>query len=1154
MFAKNQDGLGFSTFLFKERNGLINLDPIWDFDRSLAHMDKTSNPAYWGMDTDRDTFFTRLWFQYLRYDSDFWPVWLDRWQAIREGPLSDASMVARIDGYEAELSTAAIRNYERWGGVLDPSLWAGEVDDIRTYVLARAQWIDDQLIDPPVFNQAGGMVAPGFQLTISGPSTKYYTLDGSEPRALGGSPAGSTYGSPITISENTRVKARAWDGSTFTQAPVTWPWSPLAEAMFVVDPAPLAITEIMYHPRPPSTGGEMLYTASDFEFIEIQNTSASSCLLVGVQLLNGVEFDLSEASNDSLNAGQYGVLVRNLEAFKIRYPDWASRNILGTYSGRLSDGGEKIKMGYGLTDLLPLASFDYEDDWFPCTDGEGFSLVLNDPQSDPVSWDSKAAWGHSSAMDGSPGQVNPVPAYSPGTLVINEVLSHQDTDNPGDWIELHNTTGSGINIGGWFLSDSRGDLKKYTISGGTTIPANGYMVFNEHDHFGDYFALSEHGDSVYLSAGSGGELSEPAYREVEHFGGQERDVTFGRHVRSDGSADFPAMDSATPGAINSGPQVGPVVIEEIMYHPPFGGQEYLTLRNASGSTVPLYDPANPSNTWKVTGIDFTFPPGVELTVGDSLLLIRDKITPALFRSIYSVPASVEIFAYSGELNNGAETLVVKKPGTPETQTGYVPMITVDQVKYNDSAPWPVAADGLGKALGRINSASYANDVANWQAAEANYVPMMYSLIVTSGTGDGDYTQGTVVPVEAETVPQHTFVSWAGDVSGILNETAAATTLTMPASNVTVTAMYVSNVMFRLTVNAGSGDGEYTASTIVPVEAVQTNLAFVRWIGNVSGVANVLNPTTTLTMPSQNITLTALHATSTSFFEQGAVWKYNDLGQNLGTAWQALGYDDSSWPSGAAQLGYGDGDEATELGYGGDKDNKYITTYFRKNFSVTDPSLVSYLTLRLLRDDGAVVYINGVEVARDRMGTGTVGYQMLSPVGQVGGDEEDTFYEFSLSPSALISGSNMMAVEIHQQALTSSDISFDAELAGFLTVDPATMDGDADGMYDAWETNYFGTTEGGLPGVDSDGDGSVNSNEFVAGTQPTNADSFFQIDAFDGSQLSWTVVPGRTYSVYWTDRLQNPFVQIAENPSGGNFTTTQSLINPVGFYQIKVRLE
>ena len=1100
VFANNADGLRLSTFYHKDRDELLKMGPIWDFDRSMGSENdaRAVNPEVWSLATDSKFFFRNggpLWFSLWSNEPDFWMVWADRWQLMRNGPLSEVAMNERIDRYQAELADAAIRNFERWeghGGNPDPdhfmfpipssSEWTNKVEVFRNHVQVRGNWIDDQLVDPPVFNQNGGLVSSGFELSMTEPQPSYYTLDNSDPRASDGNPSGASYSSSITITENTLVKARAWNGLSFTYAPSTWPWSPLSEAMFVVDPAPLAITEIMYHPRPPATSGEMIYTASDFEFIEIQNTSASSCLLVGVQLLNGVEFDLTEASSASLGAGQYGVLVRNLEAFKVRYPSWASLTILGTYSGRLNDGGEQMKMGYGLINLLPLASFDYEDDWFPCTDGEGFSLVLNNAQSAPSSWDSKAAWRHSSGADGSPGVADPAPAYAPGTIVINEVLSHQDTDNPGDWIELHNTTGSPIDIGGWFLSDSRGTLMKYTIPAGTTVPANGYFVFTEKNHFGSAFALSEHGDSVYLSAGSGGALLEPACRAVQDFGGQERDVTFGRTIRSDGSATFPSMVSATMGYANSAPRIGPVVIQEIMYHPPFGGQEYLTLSNTSGSMVPLYDPANPSNTWNVSGIDFAFPIGVELTAGDSLLLIRDKMTPALFRSVYGVPESIEIFAYSGELDNGAETLVLKKPGTPEALTGYVPLIVVEQVKYNDSAPWPPEADGEGKDLSRISLTAYANDVANWQAMTASYGPPMYVLTVISGTGDGIYTEGSVVSIDAAT----------------------------------------------------------------------TNLSFVQWIGNVSGVENIQSSLTSLTMLPQDITVSALYSAVT-FFNAGAEWKYHDQGENLGTAWQSPSYDDSGWKQGAALLGYGEGDETTVVSYGGDSRNKYITTYFRKHFTVANAALLDQVTMELLRDDAAVVYINGVEVVRDMLPEGEINYLTLAPA-FVDGARERTFYSFVLSPSVLVDGNNVIAVEIHQQAKTSSDISFDAELSGVLTVDTATADGDVDGMYDSWETNHFGSTEASLPSGDPDEDGSVNKDEFIAGTLPLEPSSFFRIDQTQDSEITWATVPGRTYSVYWTDDLETPFISIIEEVPDGRFAELYNSTNLTGFFRVGVGMD
>jgi hypothetical protein len=1095
MFANNADGLVFSTFYHKDRNGLVQMGPVWDFDRSMSCDNdlRASNPTVWGLSNNPVAFFQNsgsLWFRSLALsNAAFWVTWVDRWQAMRKGPLSDVAMSARIEGYRLEITNAATRNYTKWPGHLNTSgalvvtNWSGKVDVMKNHVLTRVAWIDDQLIDPPAFNHPGGLVSGGFPLAMTGPQNIYFTLNGSDPRAVGGSPAGTLYSSTLTITSNTMVKARCWNGTAFVDAPTTWPWSALTETVFVVDPAPLAITEIMYHPRPPSGATELSYSTSDFEFIEIHNTRNSPCSLVGVRFLDGLTFDFTYGNLLTLGARAYGVVVRNLDAFKARYSDWASRNVLGTFTGGLSDSGEKVMLGYAPTNMLPLVSFDYEDDWYPSTDGEGFALALNDPLSAPATWDNKQAWRPSSAPDGSPGQANPAPAYPQGSVVINEVLSHQDTDNPGDWIELRNTTGSSINIGGWFLSDSRGNLKKYAIPGGTLIPANGYVVVNEHDHFGAFFALSEHGDAVYLSAGSGGNLSVPAYREFQDFGGQNRDVTFGRHVRSDGIVDFPAMASPTIGLSNSAPKVGPIVIREIMNHPPTNGYEYLKLVNTSGATVPLYDPAYPSNVWKVAGIDFTFPPGVQMLAGGSLLLVRDLISPAQFRATYGVPASIEIFSYTGALDNDTDAIVLKQPGTPEIGTGYVPSIVVEQVKYSDRAPWPVAVNG--KALIRISNTAYANDPSNWQAAYSAYTPTRFLLVVQSGSGDGDYSTGSVVPIQADP--------------------------------------------------PGAGR------------------VFVRWIGNVSAVADVQSSATTVTMPPQGVTLTALYSSNTVFIATNTVWKYRDLGQDLGTAWRAPLYNDSVWSNGPSPLGYGNGGLATVVGFGPISTNKYPTTYFRKSFVVNNASAVGNLDLGLLRDDGAVVYLNGVEVVRDNMPAGTIDYSTLAS-STVSGANENTYFPFVISPLVLVTGTNVMAAEIHQRETKSSDLTFAAGLEGFLAVDFALQDGDADGMLDGWEVNYFGSTESGLPGVDSDGDGSLNVNEAVAGTVPTNAASFFRIEQANPAGFSWTAVPGRKYSVERTSNLQQPFSQIATGLTVGSYLINSVTNVAPNYYRISVKLE
>ncbi len=160
--------------------------------------------------------------------------------------------------------------------------------------------------------------------------------------------------------------------------------------------------------------------------------------------------------------------------------------------------------------------------------------------------------------------------------------------------------------------------------------------------------------------------------------------------------------------------------------------------------------------------------------------------------------------------------------------------------------------------------------------------------------------------------------------------------------------------------------------------------------------------------------------------QGAVWKYRDDGSDQGAAWTSAGFNDNDWSSGNTQLGYGDGDEATVIGYGPDTGAKYTTTYFRHSFVVADPSAYASLQLRLLRDDGAVVYLNGVEVVRSNMPDGPIDY--LTPAGtNLSGTDEDTFVEFLVNPGLLANGLNVLAVEVHQFSGSSADISFDLTL-------------------------------------------------------------------------------------------------------------------------------
>lgn len=161
---------------------------------------------------------------------------------------------------------------------------------------------------------------------------------------------------------------------------------------------------------------------------------------------------------------------------------------------------------------------------------------------------------------------------------------------------------------------------------------------------------------------------------------------------------------------------------------------------------------------------------------------------------------------------------------------------------------------------------------------------------------------------------------------------------------------------------------------------------------------------------------------------GSVWKYLDNGSDQGTAWRATAFNDATWASGPAELGYGEGDEATVVGYGPSSTAKYITTYFRRTFTIGDINAYQGFLLRLKKDDGAIVYANGTEVMRANMNQGTNSYTSTAYTG-IGGTEESLLFELLLPKSTFITGTNCLAVELHQDAATSSDLSFDLQLTG-----------------------------------------------------------------------------------------------------------------------------
>lgn len=165
----------------------------------------------------------------------------------------------------------------------------------------------------------------------------------------------------------------------------------------------------------------------------------------------------------------------------------------------------------------------------------------------------------------------------------------------------------------------------------------------------------------------------------------------------------------------------------------------------------------------------------------------------------------------------------------------------------------------------------------------------------------------------------------------------------------------------------------------------------------------------------------------SLILKGDSWKYLDDGSNQGTEWQQLDFDDSSWKTGSAKFGYGDNNETTTISFGDDSSNKHITTYFRKDIIIDDlNAFTGAIIIDLLRDDGAVIYLNGNEILRSNLPQGVINSETITTT-FVSEEEENTYYSFVIDQSNLIKGKNTIAVEIHQQSPTSSDLGFDLEL-------------------------------------------------------------------------------------------------------------------------------
>lgn len=630
---------------------------------------------------------------------------------LLDGPLSPGVFNSFLIELEGAIGPALAEDPNNLMGGTSPAGVAAGFQALRQWIIDRGGNVRGQLGTlpaPPEFSRIGGPASVGETVSLShgnAAGTLYFTIDGSDPRAIGGAPVGVAYSGPIPLAGTRHIRARVLASGV---------WSALREATFTVPghAAALKITEIMYRPT-----RETAMSNSELEFVEIKNTGTTEIDLSGLQFSAGVDYQFPNGAR--LPPGGFIVIAENAGHFLNRY----AKPPFQVYRRKLADEGETLTLRDSAGSMIFRVRYQPGAPWPVLANGHGFSLVPVSPDANPEP-DNPANWRASSEAGGSPGTDDALPTFVP--VLVNEALTHVDLPLR-DMVELHNPNSHPVDISGWFLSDKRSDPGRWRTPDETVITAGGFLVFEESDelgvtgpqHFGSAFSLSSLGEEIHLIAASASGIL-TGYSHGFAFGAADAGISFGRYLTPSGIEHFVRQKERSFASINAGPLVGPLVITEMMYHPAGTNHEFIELMNLESGPLPLFDPVHPQNTWCIAGIDFNFPEGVELAPGEIVLVV--PVEPAVFRERYAIDPQIRIFGpYAGALSNGGELIRVRKPATPTLVNGLVtvPYIDIDPVNYGDRSPWAATPDGSGPSLERIDPHGFADDSGNWRASQAS---------------------------------------------------------------------------------------------------------------------------------------------------------------------------------------------------------------------------------------------------------------------------------------------------------------------------------------------------------------------------------------------------------------------------------------------------
>ena len=401
----NVDALRLSAYFYKPRGEKMHFGPLWDFDRALRSTDgRDLNPRTW-QSTSGDLgtdFFNYTWWDRLFKDPDFYQQYIDRYDELRTNQFGLPHLYSLVDTLTTEVRNEQPRELKKWH-VSPRGGFNGEIRDLKLWLSNRTDFIDSQFVRPPAFS---GSLAPGdLDFATRTNAQIYFTTDGTDPRLPGGAvnPAAQVFAGVQSFTANTRVIARAYNPNHKPKSgahnpPLKSLWSAPIRQTLILQPVPLVISEIMFHPADPGAGVD----PQDLEFIELLNQGSAPVDLRGVVIGGGIEYVFDAAQTRLLDPGQRVVVAHNPAVFAQYHP--GVTNVVGGFLHSLGNGGDQLTLTGPLGE--PVFNFRFEGSWESTADGGGKSLVLS-YEGSPTSVLGRAdTWRASAFNGGSPGRAD----------------------------------------------------------------------------------------------------------------------------------------------------------------------------------------------------------------------------------------------------------------------------------------------------------------------------------------------------------------------------------------------------------------------------------------------------------------------------------------------------------------------------------------------------------------------------------------------------------------------------------------------------------------------------------------------------------------------------------------------------------------------------